>query len=329
MLSWSQLPPLVQQHTAEQVARRRRRELRQLPNVISVGWGYRERDGQLTDECAVVVTVQKKWRDRRQRSTSIPTTLAGYAQIGAERRLTEVPVDVYPMADAEAQATASGATLATTQAFGNDIGGTACCQVVDQHGTPYLLGCSHTFALTKVRDFIPSNQYATVETRTALDNGHSIAGALVKDALWRTRYLDQPVDAAIVSTDSAHLAGGRLYDVAMLDNEGADPLLTRYYYAYSGEQAVEQRFERKTSVRVYLHNSATRIPYTFKEVYMFRATDANHSTGWGFSGAPVVDHHGYLVGMHFAGHGDVAYALKISTVLAKFSPLQLSAVYLP
>lgn len=322
---WNVLAPGGRFKIALSVARRRGREwVRQFDNVISVGAGMRLKgEGRdLQDEVCLRFLVSKKWRDTRNRTQSIPSTVIAYVHVRDKRIRVRIPTDVAEFKGGKPHGILNLTGGLTADVNGITSLGSACCLVrnVNLINERYLLSCNHVVSRTlqtpplqgctcraSETTFIgPVTDAAQATGRKAVD------AALIrlsntgtgKVAMWgispRQRATDFDLDE-LPGRGGLQVLGRRVAPAAdgLPELQRTGPLEALFSQVIPGPTPFDYR------------SSAGQV-FEFSDVIEYKA-----AVRPGDSGSAVVGvGDGMLYGMHFYGQDEFGYALSAPRLFA-------------
>ncbi len=301
---------------ANKLVKNQSTKLKKIENVVAVGYGRREKNGQLTNEVCIKISVSQKKNSKELFFGGIPQyVLTTCVNSDGVRRAYAVPTDVTELSDLKLQGGIGGsATLSRRGNYGEN--GTVCCYVkFFGYNNYYALGCAHTFALISrlnkppIRDFINNVTYSQNADGSIRGNlGYlQVIGALNK------------VDAAVVSvTDFQELSSG-FGDNNYAFNGISNDLYSNNYLIHTRRGSFEIDWvENIKRLSLTYHVNQNSKTYTFNNI--IRSLVLRGQTLAGDSGSPITTFNGELLAMHFAGDGTHSYALPIQQVFNAFNP---------
>ena len=307
--AWPHLDGVQRRAMISTVVGRRRRELLNLPNVLSIGEGIRVVNGKWTSDPCVRVFVRRKWKGHARRPGCVPEHLTTYLRIRGRRVSVSVPCDVEPMPATRLHA-GDGPCRAV---LGEQaVTGTACCIVrATGSSSKYLLGCNHVFGLTLRGPPLDPAQQPFSQVRISLDGRdvghlHDYAYPAYYDAALAR--LETNVAPTVRDNNQLRRLSGVAVDslsipatYRILRGTGSSALV-RYHSITPWEQcgyggAVSCYRFRRVLFSEYLEDPA----------------------GDGDSGSPIVDDAGYLIAMHFGGNDRFSVSFPIYDLLTAFA----------
>lgn len=321
--NWEGLSAADKMVVARKAAEGHERKLMALPNVVTVGYGYRERADNLLDEPCVKVSVSKKWSSERQLRGKVPTwcLTSWVRRKNGKRRMYAVPTDVSRLGAIATHASAGAQTRSTQRGQTGSSEATGCCLVkFIGYDELCLLGCAH--ALARVAN------YDKPTSRRELQQFHTSAKPRNDQGAWRrigelsTIAPLSKVDAALVRVGSLQGMTAELGNGKRISGIATGLGFPRYHTVYGKNNVVKSRLVEITlKVDVVLHRRGHARTYRYRNVPKSRPLNSSiRSTGPGDSGAPVITPDGFLAGMHFAGSGIYSYSFPIERVFGAFRP---------
>jgi len=319
--NWDSLELEEKLKIAEIAGERHYSVLKKLPNVVSIGFGLREKNEELINEPCIKISVSYKWKGTRRKIGKIPARCIIKLEKSNGQKLSyAVPTDITFVGRGQIKPQSAGGGSKTTTRNGIHLpsGGTGCCFVKFQdYEGYYLLGCAHTFAFVDRYNLPDVNElyfYRTYSEKQQQPYERQI-GTLQAIADLRQ------ADAAVVFVDNAQDLstgyGPNNYSFAGTWQNNNFP----WRYSVYGRHGVvpSQWVENTYQINVPLHRRQNRKNYVFRSIPRSRPLSGYAPTQAGDSGAPVVSNNGYLLGMHFAGLGQYSYSFPIQRVLNAFS----------
>lgn len=297
---WAELDRATQLEVARRVAAERSRELqRRIPNVLSVGVGYRTRrdvDRPLEAEICLRFLVAKKWT--RRRKGGVPPEIEAYVELDGRRRRCAVPTDVAEIGRGRTQGDQDlGGGILARPLLGGGAGlmGAVGCLVRDRDRPEslYLLGCHHVFT----RSLRQGNcEPAASGTRILRRDDKSAVGRTVFFAPLLPPGGGFGLDAALAQVEDEDRVSAELHGVEPLRvaPEGEMPQPYRILAPRGPLDAffVSEQF-------------ALDLPYqcgrTIRVRRALESLAASTPTRPGDSGSPLLAADGTLYGMHFYG----------------------------
>jgi len=306
-MDWEDLNYAEKLSHVRAVANRRKADIEQHSNVVSVGYGIKHSNNASTDEPCLRVFVDHKWKTTANIEGKVPPEYTSYHIVNGTRHRIQVKTDVVTLPE-EAKLEASASTMCSTRLGAQlPIGGTICCLLSDAASEDsYMLGCNHVLGLTKLG---PPLNPTTVNYNNVLTSVSSIDVAHLRQSA-----PPSVVDAAIAKLlhDWAEPAEGAFSIAALEPDLNQLPL---FYKIKRGTGVA-------APVRFHSLVPHTQCGYAGGRCYRFRrvifSQYLDSQTIEGDSGAPLVDEMGRLFGMHFARAGNYSLAFPIADILENF-----------
>ncbi len=306
-LSIEALSEKEQREILARVARSLSRRLRErLPNVVSVGAGYRVREGTRTQEPVLQVLVAKKWK-AKGRKGEVPRVVTAYLRRGRARVRVRVPTDVDPVGEGGPQAavTLSGGIWARCDPVGlitadKYLSGAVAAVVTRDppDGRQFLLSCHHVLTCSMLRNAFYGGWDALEGARAEVPSA-AVVGPTVR---WTTlspggtRY---GMDAALAQVWASGGVSSSVQGVRPLAVATEDAALdTARLFTPRG--SIPCDFASVQADLSLPYDAQTRI--RFRQLIRYFPTNA---TANGDSGSPLVDSKRTLLGMHVWG-GEIA-----------------------
>jgi hypothetical protein len=314
--NWNSTEINDQIDVAKKLVKNQHAKISKIKNVEAVGYGRREKNGKLTHDVCIKISVAQKWNSKKASINSVPKYfLTSHICSDGIKRMFAVPTDVTATGAIKLQGGIGGAsTVSRRGGYGEN--GTACCYVkFDGYNNYYVLGCAHTFALItrlnkpRVNNFIKNVTYSQNTNKSIKGKlGHlQVIGALNK------------VDAAVIRvTHFQGLSRGYSYSNYRFTGISSDVHSNNYLIHTKRGSLKCDWVENIAQISLPYHVKQSSKKYTFRNVIRSRLLEGS-SLG-GDSGSPITTFDGKLIAMHFAGDGTYSYSLPIQQIFSAFNP---------